>query len=114
MINTVDTPETDSQITTFTSISKYGKHFENRTGTVSAEFARKLERRLGDAEMELEIAKVDIASRETEIEELRELCESFYEVINSAISSGDWKVDGACDPDIDLKHFEEIKELHGW
>jgi len=39
-----DTPETDTQLTTFTSISKYGKHFENKTGTVSAEFARELER----------------------------------------------------------------------
>jgi pyrroloquinoline quinone (PQQ) biosynthesis protein C len=38
-----DTPETDAQLTTFTSISKLKKHFVNRTGTVSAEFARKLE-----------------------------------------------------------------------
>jgi hypothetical protein len=41
---TTDTPETDAQLTTFTSISKLKKHFVNRTGTVSAEFARKLER----------------------------------------------------------------------
>ena len=41
---TSDTPETDAQLTTFTSISKLKKHFVNRTGTVSAEFARKLER----------------------------------------------------------------------
>ena len=39
-----DTPETDAQLTTFTSISKLKKRFTNRTGTVSAEFARKLER----------------------------------------------------------------------
>ena len=39
-----ETPETDAQLTTFTSISKLKKHFTNRTGTVSAEFARKLER----------------------------------------------------------------------
>jgi hypothetical protein len=39
-----DTPETDAQLTTFTSISKLKKHFVNRTGTVSAAFARKLER----------------------------------------------------------------------
>lgn len=39
-----DTPETDAQLTTFTSISKLKKPFVNRTGTVSAEFARKLER----------------------------------------------------------------------
>lgn len=39
-----DTPETDAQLTTFTSISKLKKPFVNRRGTVSAEFARKLER----------------------------------------------------------------------
>ena len=39
-----DTPETDAQLTTFTSISKLKKHFVNRTGTVSADFSRKLER----------------------------------------------------------------------
>jgi hypothetical protein len=44
-----DTPETDAQLTTFTSISKLKKHFVNRTGTVSAEFARKLERELREA-----------------------------------------------------------------
>ena len=44
-----DTPETDSQITYFSSISKYGKRFTNRTGTVSAEFARGLERQRNEA-----------------------------------------------------------------
>jgi hypothetical protein len=44
-----DTPETDAQLTTFTSISKLKKHFVNRTGTVSADFARKLERELRTA-----------------------------------------------------------------
>jgi predicted lipid-binding transport protein (Tim44 family) len=39
-----DTPETDAQLTSFLSISKLGRHFYNKTGTVSAEFARKLER----------------------------------------------------------------------
>jgi hypothetical protein len=39
-----DTPETDAQLTTFTSISKLKKPFVNWTGTVSAAFARKLER----------------------------------------------------------------------
>jgi hypothetical protein len=38
-----DTPETDAQLTTYTSISKLKKHFTNKKGTVSAEFARKLE-----------------------------------------------------------------------
>ena len=44
-----DTPETDAQLTTFTSISKLKKHFVSRTGTVSADFARKLERELHTA-----------------------------------------------------------------
>lgn len=39
-----DTPETDAQLTTYTSISKLRKHFTNKKGTVSAGFARKLER----------------------------------------------------------------------
>lgn len=42
-----DTPETDAQLTTFESISKLKKRFVNRTGTVSAEFARELERERG-------------------------------------------------------------------
>jgi len=44
-----DTPETDAQLTTFTSISKLKKHFTNKSGTVSAEFARKLERERNEA-----------------------------------------------------------------
>ena len=44
-----ETPETDAQLTTFTSISKLKKHFVNRTGTVSAEFARGLERERNEA-----------------------------------------------------------------
>lgn len=39
-----DTPRTDAQLTKFTSISKLKKSFVNQRGTVSAEFARSLER----------------------------------------------------------------------
>lgn len=39
-----DTPRTDAQLTKFTSISKLKKPFVNQRGTVSAEFARGLER----------------------------------------------------------------------
>lgn len=49
-----DTPETDAQLTTFTSISKLKKHFVSRTGTVSAEFARKLERERDQAMLTVE------------------------------------------------------------
>lgn len=44
-----DTPETDAQITIFKSVSKLGKHFTNKNGTVSANFARKLERERNNA-----------------------------------------------------------------
>jgi hypothetical protein len=44
-----DTPETDAQVTTFSSISKLKKRFECSTGKVSAEFARKLERERNEA-----------------------------------------------------------------
>ena len=43
------TPETDAQLTTFEAISKLKKRFVNKTGTVSAEFARKLERERNEA-----------------------------------------------------------------
>lgn len=51
------TPETDAQLTTFSSISKLKKHFTNRTGTVSADFARKLERERDEARRLLAAAK---------------------------------------------------------
>jgi hypothetical protein len=51
-----DTPETDAQLTTFTSISKLKRHFVNRTGTVSAEFARRLERERDEARQLLKTA----------------------------------------------------------
>ena len=35
------TPETDAEVTTFTSISKLKRRFECSTGKVSAEFARR-------------------------------------------------------------------------
>lgn len=38
------TPETDAQVRTFSSISKLKNRFENKTGTVSLDFSRKLER----------------------------------------------------------------------
>ena len=46
---TSDTPETDAQLTTFESISKLRKRFVNKTGTVSVEFARNMERKRDEA-----------------------------------------------------------------
>lgn len=48
-MKTRPTPETDAQITTFDSISKYKKRFKNKTGTVSLDFARRLERERDEA-----------------------------------------------------------------
>ena len=44
-----NTPETDAQVTTFSSISKFKKRFLCSTGKVSAQFARKLERERDEA-----------------------------------------------------------------
>jgi hypothetical protein len=51
-----DTPETEAQLSTFTSISKFNRHFTNRTGTVSATFARRLERQRDEARLSLKHA----------------------------------------------------------
>ena len=47
------TPETDAEVTTFTSISKLKRRFECSTGKVSADFARRLERERDEAREEL-------------------------------------------------------------
>lgn len=49
-----NTPETDAQVTTFSSISKFKKRFLCSTGRVSAEFARRLERERDEAREALE------------------------------------------------------------
>jgi hypothetical protein len=38
----------------------------------------------------------------------RECAKSLYEAMEAAISSGDWKVDGACDPDIAMARFRRL------
>lgn len=43
------TPETDAEVTTFTSVSKLKRRFECSTGKVSAEFARRMERERDEA-----------------------------------------------------------------
>ena len=48
------TPETDAQLRTFDSLTKYGKRFTNRTGQVNADFARRLERQRDEAWAEIE------------------------------------------------------------
>ena len=54
------TPETDAEVTTFTSISKLKRRFEASTGKVSADFARRLERERDEARERL--AKITIAA----------------------------------------------------
>ena len=36
------------------------------------------------------------------------------ETVERAIASGDWKVDGACDPDIDLEYARRVLRARGW
>ena len=56
------TPETDAEVTTFTSISKLKQRFECSTGKVSAEFARRLERERDDAREERDKLKQLLAA----------------------------------------------------
>ena len=51
------TPETDAEVTTFTSISKLKRRFECSTGKVSAEFARRMERERDEALSDLEFRR---------------------------------------------------------
>lgn len=36
-------------------------------------------------------------------DELREVAEDLLESVNAAIKAGDWKVDGACDPELTIR-----------
>lgn len=36
------------------------------------------------------------------------------ETVERAIASGDWKVDGACDPDSDLEYARCVLRARGW
>jgi hypothetical protein len=72
-----DTPETDAQVTTFTSISKLKKRFEVSTGKVSAEFARKLERERDELRRERDEALVLAGGAST----LRELANLHVEAL---------------------------------
>lgn len=66
------TPETDSQIKTFTSISKLKRRFECSTGKVSADFARRSERERDEAREQVKeliyIAERAIALAEIDFE----------------------------------------------
>ena len=63
------TPETDSRIKTFTSVSNLNKSFENRTGTVGAGFARRLERERDEAREQVK-ELIYIAGRAIELAEI--------------------------------------------
>jgi chromosome condensin MukBEF ATPase and DNA-binding subunit MukB len=72
-----DTPLTDAQLTSFLSISKLGRHFTNRTGTVSAKFARKLERSIYECEKEIK----DLTIRAQKAERDYDLINSYFEAL---------------------------------
>ena len=65
-----DTPETDAQLTTYTSISKSGKHFTNKKGTVSADVARKLERERDEARRDQSSIQCAFEDSQDKIEQL--------------------------------------------
>jgi hypothetical protein len=97
-----DTPETDAQLTTFTSISKLKKPLVNRRGTVSAEFARKLERERDKAHSEcLEQARLLAMGGEREARLITERNEARH-LADSAM----WEADRLRSK---LKRLEESK-----
>jgi hypothetical protein len=78
-----DTPETDAQITTFESISKLKRRFKNKTGTVSAEFARRIERERDFAQ---DCLRDELAhpSRDVEVQALKIERDVLWGVYNAA------------------------------
>jgi len=53
----------------------------------------------------------ELSSEKSAQKNMWERCaENLYEVMKSAIESGDWKVDGACDPDVAMKDFLSFKQ----
>lgn len=36
------------------------------------------------------------------------------ETVERAIASGDWKVDGACDPDANIAYAKHVLQSDGW
>ena len=77
-----DTPETDSQIATFTSISKLKKRFECSTGKVSAGFARQLERERDEAREERDIARLEAEEINQELVNARKQIEGLNNFAN--------------------------------
>jgi hypothetical protein len=64
---------------------------------------------------DLDYMQAEIAALKEQNDELlermcdwRECAESLYEGMQSAISAGDWKVDGACDPDSAMAEFRRL------
>ena len=90
--------ETDDQLTTFTSISKLKRHFVNRTGTVSADFARRLERQRDKArDTVLRLRKQRAIARnfgeqmESERDEARRMLAAAKESLNAIhVEVGGW------------------------
>ena len=58
---------------------------------------------------------VDFARKlERERNEWRESAEELHTAMVDDINSGDWKVDGACDPDAAMKRVLRLEEKYGW
>jgi len=86
-----NTPETDAQLTTFTSLSKLKKHFVNRTGTVSAEFARGLERERDNLQDQRDFAMGEMARLERERDEARAVSKYWQEQFGHSVQEHEWQ-----------------------
>jgi hypothetical protein len=51
---------------------------------------------------------------ERERNDWRESAEELHTAMVDAINAGDWKVDGACDPDAAMKRVLQLEEKYGW
>ena len=46
--------------------------------------------------------------------EASEIIRSLLETMQAAIAAGDWRVDGACDPDMAIERAETFMRDHGY
>jgi hypothetical protein len=107
-----DTPETDAQLTTYTSISKSGKHFTNKKGTVSAEFARKLERERDEAR-ECYKAAMELAARyKSERDKVSVLVRRLFELLDTVeLSDSETEFRPTVIRSCRIMHTQELNEL---